>query len=214
MEKKKLILFDFDSTLVNNETIDEIAKEAGVEEEVKKITKEAMEGKLNFEQSLKKRVNLLKDLPVEKVENAMKRITLTEGAEETIKELKNRGYIVAVVSGGFDIAVNRIKEKLGLDYAFANRLIVKDGKLTGEVEGEVLKEDAKGEILQKIAEIEGIKLEDTVVVGDGANDISMFKKAGFKIAFCAKPVLKEKADVCVEKRDLREILKYLKREEG
>ena len=209
-KKKKLILFDFDSTLVNNETIDEIAKEAGVEEEVKKITKEAMEGKLNFEQSLKRRVKLLKDLPIEKVEKAINRITPTEGAEETIKELKNRGYVVAVVSGGFDIAVNKIKEKLGLDYAFANRLIVKDGKLTGEVEGEVLKENAKGEILEKIAKIEGIKLEDTVVVGDGANDISMFKKAGLKIAFCAKPILKEKADICIEKRDLREILKYVK----
>ncbi|WP_456373890.1 phosphoserine phosphatase SerB [Methanocaldococcus sp.] len=211
MEKrKKLILFDFDSTLVNNETIDEIAKEAGVEEEVKKITKEAMEGKLNFEQSLRKRVSLLKDLPLEKVEKAIERITLTEGAEETIKELKKRGYIIGVVSGGFDIAVNKIKEKLGLDYAFANRLIVKYGKLTGEVEGDVLKEDSKGEILEKIAKIEGIKLEDTVVVGDGANDISMFKKAGLKIAFCAKPILKEKANICIEKRDLREILKHVK----
>jgi phosphoserine phosphatase len=86
----------------------------------------------------------------------------------------------------------------------------KDGRLTGEVEGEVLKEDAKGEILEKIAKIEGIKLEDTVVVGDGANDLSMFKKAGLKIAFCAKPILKEKADICIEKRDLREILKHVK----
>ncbi|AEF95895.1 phosphoserine phosphatase SerB [Methanotorris igneus] len=208
-KKKKIILFDFDSTLVDCETIDEIAKEAGVEEEVKKITKEAMEGKLNFEQSLRKRVSLLKGLPVEKVEKAVSNIKLMNGAEETIKELKKRGYVIGVVSGGFDIAVNRIKEKLGLDYAYANELIEKDGILTGEVRGPVMSETAKGDILEEIARKEGVDLKDTVVVGDGANDISMFNKAGLKIAFCAKEILKEKADICIEKKDLREILKHI-----
>ena len=130
-KKKKIILFDFDSTLVDCETIDEIAKEAGVEEEVKKITKEAMEGKLNFEQSLRRRVSLLKGLPVEKVKRAVSKIKLMTGAEETVKELKKKGYVVGVVSGGFDIAVERIKEKLELDYAYANKLIENGGILSG-----------------------------------------------------------------------------------
>ncbi|EHP88809.1 phosphoserine phosphatase SerB [Methanotorris formicicus] len=207
--KKKIVLFDFDSTLVDCETIDEIAKEAGVEEEVKKITKEAMEGKLNFEQSLRKRVSLLKGLPVEKVEKAVSNIKLMNGAEETIKELKKKGYVVGVVSGGFDIAVKRIKEKLELDYAYANELIENDGILTGEVRGPVMSETAKGDILEEIARKEGVDLKDTIAVGDGANDISMFNKAGLKIAFCAKEILKEKADICIEKKDLREILKHV-----
>jgi len=206
---KKLILFDLDSTLIENETIDEFAKIAGAENEVKKITKEAMDGKLNFEQSLKKRVALIKGAPTNKIKEAVSTLTLTEGAEETIKELKNRGYIVGVVSGGFTVATDKIKELLGMDYAYSNNLIEKDGKLTGEVNGVMMKEDAKGKMLQKIAKKENIDLKDTVVVGDGANDISMFKVAGFKIAFCAKDILKKNADVCIEKRDLREILKYV-----
>ena len=206
---KKLILFDLDSTLIENETIDEFAKIAGAENEVKKITKEAMDGKLNFEQSLKKRVALIKGAPTNKIKEAVSTLTLTEGAEETIKELKNRGHIVGVVSGGFTVATDKIKELLGIDYAYSNNLIEKDGKLTGEVNGVMMKEDAKGKMLQKIAKKENIDLKDTVVVGDGANDISMFKVAGFKIAFCAKDILKKNADVCIEKRDLREILKYV-----
>jgi phosphoserine phosphatase len=210
VSKKKLILFDLDSTLIKEETIDEIATLAGVEKEVKEITKEAMNGKLNFGQSLKKRVSLVKGLPIEKVKELVLRLRLTEGAEETIKELKKRGYIVGVVSGGFTVATDRIKDILGLDYAYSNELIENDGILTGEVRGPIMDEDAKGKILEEIAKKEGIDLKDTVVVGDGANDISMFKKAGLKIAFCAKDILKKNADVVIEKRDLREILKYVK----
>ena len=210
VSKKKLILFDLDSTLIKEETIDEIAALAGVEEEVKEITREAMNGKLNFGQSLEKRVSLVKGLPMEKVKELVLRLRLTEGAEETIKELKKRGYIVGVVSGGFTVATDRIKDILGLDYAYSNELIENDGILTGEVRGPIMDEDAKGKILEEIAKKEGIDLKDTVVVGDGANDISMFKKAGLKIAFCAKDILKKNADVAIEKRDLREILKYVK----
>ena len=210
VSKKKLILFDLDSTLIKEETIDEIATLAGVEKEVKEITKEAMNGKLNFGQSLKKRVSLVKGLPIEKVKELVLRLRLTEGAEETIKELKKRGYIVGVVSGGFTVATDRIKDILGLDYAYSNELIENDGILTGEVRGPIMDEDAKGKILEEIAKKEGIDLEDTVVVGDGANDISMFKKAGLKIAFCAKDILKKNADVIIENRDLREILKHVK----
>jgi phosphoserine phosphatase len=210
VSKKKLILFDLDSTLIKEETIDEIATLAGVEKEVKEITKEAMNGKLNFGQSLKKRVSLVKGLPIEKVKELVLRLRLTEGAEETIKELKKRGYIVGVVSGGFTVATDRIKDILGLDYAYSNELIENGGVLTGEVRGPIMDENAKGKILEEIAKKEGIDLKDTVVVGDGANDISMFKKAGLKIAFCAKDILKKNADVVIEKRDLREILKYVK----
>ena len=196
--------------MIKEETIDEIAALAGVEEEVKEITREAMNGKLNFGQSLKKRVSLVKGLPMEKVKELVLRLRLTEGAEETIKELKKRGYIVGVVSGGFTVATDRIKDILGLDYAYSNELIENDGILTGEVRGPIMDENAKGKILEEIAKKEGIDLKDTVVVGDGANDISMFKKAGLKIAFCAKDILKKNADVIIENRDLREILKYVK----
>ncbi len=209
LKKKKLILFDLDSTLIQEETIDEIATLAGVEDEVKKITKDAMNGKLNFGQALEKRVSLVKGLSMDNVNELISKFKLTEGAEETIKELKKRGYIVGVVSGGFTVATDRIKDILGLDYAYSNELIENNGILTGNVRGPIMDENAKGKILEEIAKKEGIDLKDTVVVGDGANDISMFKKAGLKIAFCAKDILKKNADIIIEKRDLREILKYV-----
>ena len=213
MEKKKkkgLVLFDLDSTLIEEETIDELAKLAGVEEEVKNITKEAMNGKIDFEESLKRRVALLKGLPTGEVKELISRLKLTKGAKETIKELKNRGYVVGVISGGFTIATDKVKRDLDLDYAYSNELIIKEGKLTGEVNGRVMGPTSKGDILEEIAKKEKIDLKDSFVVGDGANDISMFKRAGFKIAFCAKDVLKRNADISIDKRDLREILRYVK----
>jgi len=208
--KKGLVLFDLDSTLIEEETIDELAKLVGVEEEVKKITKDAMNGKIDFEESLRKRVALLKGLPIDSVKELVSKLKITKGAREAIEELKNRGYVVGVISGGFNIVTERIKKDLNLDYAYSNELIVKDEKLTGEVRGRVMSPTAKGEILEEIARRENIDLKDTVVVGDGANDICMFKKAGFRIAFCAKEVLKKNADVVIDRRDLREILKYVK----
>ncbi len=200
----KLVVIDFDSTLIKNETIDEIAKEAKKEKEIKKITKLAMEGKLDYKESLKERIKILKGLEKEKIENAIKRLELTEGARETIEELKKRGYKIAVVSGGFDIAIKKFKD-LGIDYIFANQLIFNNGKL--EDVREIVID--KGEIIDKLKDILKIDKKDIIVVGDGANDIGMFKKAGLRIAFCAKPILKKEADICIEKRDLREILKYL-----
>ncbi|MBW9223663.1 phosphoserine phosphatase SerB [Methanothermococcus sp. SCGC AD-155-E23] len=210
MRKRGLVLFDLDSTLIEEETLDELAKLAGVEEEVKRITRDAMEGRINFEESLKRRVSLLKGLAVEDVMKVVSRLKLTKGARETVEELKNRGYVVGVISGGFNIVTDRVKRDLGLDYAYSNELVVRDGKLTGEVRGRVMSPSAKGDILEEIAGREKIDLKDTIVVGDGANDIGMFRRAGFRIAFCAKEVLKREADVVIERRDLREILKYIK----
>ena len=210
MEKKGLVIFDLDSTLIEEETIDELAKLAGVEGEIMEITKEAMDGKIDFEESLRRRVALLKDLPIGKVEKSILKLRLTKGAKETIEELKNRGYVVGVISGGFTIATDKIKRDLDLDYAYSNELIIKNGKLTGEVKGRVMSITSKGDILKEIAKKENIDLKDVFVIGDGANDIGMFKIAGFKIAFCAKEILKENADVSIDRRDLREILKYIK----
>ncbi len=209
-KKKKLIIFDLDSTLIENETINELAKLKGVDKEVEEITREAMNGRLNFKGALKKRVSLLNGLEVDTIKKMIPNLKITDGAEETIRELKNRGYIVGVISGGFTIITDEIKDKLKLDYAYSNILIEKDGKLTGEVKGPVMDENSKGIILENIAKRENIDLKDTVVVGDGANDLSMFKKGGLKIAFCAKDILKKNADVIIDKRDLREILKYAK----
>ncbi|MBB6402315.1 phosphoserine phosphatase [Methanococcus maripaludis] len=206
---KKLILFDLDSTLADCEVIDEIAKFAGVESEIKKITNEAMKGNINFEESLKRRVKLLKGIPVEKLYKFAEKIPVMNGAPELILELKKQGYVTAVVSGGFDFGAEHVKKVLGLDYSYANTLLSENGILTGEVIGPVMSETAKGDILEKIAANENISLKNTVVVGDGANDISMFEKAGFKIAFCAKEILRSKADICIDKKDLKEILNHI-----
>ena len=206
---KKLILFDLDSTLADCEVIDEIAKFAGVESEIKKITEEAMKGKINFEESLKRRVKFLKGLSVEKLDEFAENIPIMNVAPELIMELKKQGYVTAFVSGGFYFVAEHVKKVLGLDYAYSNTLLSENGILTGEVIGPVMSETAKGDILEEIAANENIALENTVVVGDGANDISMFERAGFGIAFCAKEILRSKADICIDKKDLKEILNYL-----
>ncbi|MBP2144129.1 phosphoserine phosphatase [Methanococcus voltae] len=208
--KRKIILFDLDSTLVDCEVIDELGRLNNVEKEVEQITKDAMDGKLEFEQALEKRVQLLKGLSETQILEFLESIQLMNGAKETLSKLKEHGYITGVVSGGFTFATARVKDLLDLDYHFANELVYKDGVLTGEVIKNVSSRLAKGEILAKIAEKENIDLKDTVVVGDGANDVSMFNIAGLGIAFCAKPVLKDIADYCIDEKDLSHILKILK----
>lgn len=207
---KKLIFFDFDSTLMDCETIDELAKVAGVGDQVKEITKEAMAGQLNFEQALKKRVSLLKGLPFEKAMAVAMSLKPMPGAKETVEELKKRGYTVVVVSGGFTIATERIKAEFGLDGAYSNTLGVKDGVLSGEVSGPMTKDTSKGEMIQYFQNHKGFTKEKTVVVGDGANDLSMFPYAALRVAFCAKPVVREKADVAIDEKDLRKLLEYVK----
>jgi len=206
----KLAVFDFDSTLMDGETIDFLAKELGLEEEVAKITNLAMNGELDFFDSLVKRVSLLKGLPKSRVDEICQNLPLMPGASEAINELKDMGYRVVCFSGGFRNATKPICQKLGIDADFSNYLKDKDGILTGQVGGEMMFSDSKGEMLQRLQKLLGISKEDTVAIGDGANDKSMFKYAKRGIAFCAKDALKEVATDIVDKKDLKEVVKVLK----
>ncbi|MEN6574428.1 phosphoserine phosphatase SerB, partial [Methanobacterium aggregans] len=209
----KLIAFDLDNVLIDGEAIDEIGKLMDAETEISEITKKAMEGDLEFGEALKERVALLKGASVDDIKDVVYKIPLMEGASETVAELKKRGYKIATITGSFEIIANRMKEELGLDYAFSNVLHEEEGKLTGEVSGPLVK-GSKSDVLKEILKTEQITAEESAAVGDGANDISMLKEAGMGIAFNAKPVLKEIADVVVEKRDLRELLNIFKEEES
>jgi len=206
----KLIVFDFDSTLMDGETIEFLARPLGIEDKIKEITTKAMRGELDFFESLIERVKLLKGLSVKEVDEICHNLPYMPGAKESIKELKKRGYIVVCFSGGFKNATSYAKEILGFDADFSNILHSKNGVLTGLVGGEMMFNDSKGEMLKRIQAITNIKKEDTVAVGDGANDLSMFKYAGVKIAFCAKPILKEAADYLVNEKDLTKILEFIK----
>ena len=206
----KLAVFDFDSTLMDGETIDFLAKELGLEEEVAKITNLAMNGELDFFDSLVKRVSLLKGLPKSRVDEICQNLPLMPGASEVVRELKDMGYRVVCFSGGFRNATKPICQKLGIDADFSNYLKDKDGILTGQVGGEMMFSNSKGEMLQRLQKLLGISKEDTVAIGDGANDKSMFKEAKRGVAFCAKDALKEVATDIVDKKDLKEVVKVLK----
>lgn len=208
--EKRLIVFDLDSTLIEVEIIDELAREAGVEMEVKELTKKAMNGEMSFKEALRERVKLLKGLPVEVLEKIYSRVEFTEGAKELISALKRAGYKIAVVSGSFTYFTNRIKEELGIDYAFGNELEIVDGKLTGNVVGRIIDAEEKARIVEEIARKEGIKIENVVAVGDGANDRIMIERAGLGIAFNAKNVLKEIADGNISKDNMIGIASVLK----
>ncbi len=208
--EKRLIVFDMDSTLVDAEIIDELAKEAGVDREVSELTAKAMRGEISFKEALEERVRLLEGLPVEVLEKIYSRIRLTEGAKELVRSLKEAGYKVAVVSGGFSYFTDRLKEELDLDYAFGNELEIKDGKLTGRIKGRIIDAQEKARIVEEIARKEGIRPENVVAVGDGANDRLMIEKAGLGIAFNAKEVLKEVADGSISKENLVGLASVLK----
>ena len=202
----KLIAFDLDNVLIDGEVIDEMAKVHGVESKISEITRQAMEGELNFESALKKRVSLLKGASVDEITKVMNEIPLMKGAKETITHLKKNNYKIATITGSFETIAQRIKDELNFDYAFYNSLSEENGILTGEVTGPLVK-GHKSEILRKIMKMEKISSSECAAVGDGANDISMLEEAGLGVAFNAKPVLKEIADVVVEKKDLRELMK-------
>jgi phosphoserine phosphatase len=207
---KRLIVFDMDSTIVDAEIINELARVAGVEEEVKRLTERAMEGEMSFEKALRERVKLLKGLPVEVLEKIYQEIKLTEGAKELIKSLKESGYVVALVSGGFSYFTEKLRRELDLDYAFGNELEIENGKITGRIKGRVIDAAEKAKIIEEIARKEGISKEDIVAVGDGANDRIMIENAGIGIAFNAKEALKEVADGSLSKQNLIGIASVLK----
>jgi phosphoserine phosphatase len=202
----KLAVFDFDSTLMDGETIDFLAKPLGLEEQVEAITNRAMNGELDFFKSLVARVALLEGLSKSKVDEICSSLPMMSGAKEVVAGLKSRGYRVVCFSGGFRNATQPACDKLGIDADFANFLHDEDGVLTGRVGGEMMYSDAKGDMIQRVQKLLGVSQEDTVVVGDGANDLSMFKYASTKIAFCAKDVLKEASTHTIDKKDLREVL--------
>nr|WP_242521578.1 phosphoserine phosphatase SerB [Motiliproteus sp. SC1-56] len=190
---RRLVVFDMDSTLIEAEVIDELAKEAGVGEEVAAITEEAMQGKIDFTESFKRRVALLKGLDESVLEGIAERLPLTEGAEALVSSLKGLGFKTAILSGGFNYFGEYLKSKLGFDYVYANELEIEHGKVTGRVTGTVVDGKRKAELLREIAAREGVRLEQTIAVGDGANDLPMLSIAGLGIAFRAKPVVRESA---------------------
>jgi phosphoserine phosphatase len=202
----KLAVFDFDSTLMDGETIDFLAAELGIEADVAAITERAMAGELDFHTSLVERVALLEGMPKERVEAICEALPLMPGAAETVAGLQARGYKVVCFSGGFRCATRPAAQRLGLDGEFSNRLFDRDGILTGEVGGEMMYGEAKGEMLERLQRLLGITRAETVVVGDGANDLSMFAHADTRIAFRAKPVLAEQATHAVTRKDLRAVL--------
>jgi phosphoserine phosphatase len=205
----KLAVFDFDSTLMDGETIDFLAEPLGLKEKVASITEMAMRGELDFFESLIMRVKLLEGLEEKKVNEICHNLPLMPGAEEIVKELKNRGLSVICFSGGFRNATSFIKEKIGLDADFSNVLHAKNGVLTGLVGGEMMFSHSKGDMLKRIQNILGVNENETMVVGDGANDLSMFKYAKTKVAFCAKEVLKKEANIVIEEKDLTKILEFI-----
>ena len=208
-KNKRLIFFDMDSTLVDMEVIDEMARRAGVHQEVARITEKAMRGDFDFEESLVQRVALLKGLSVEELSQIRDDIRLSEGVEELVTTLKWLGYKMGVVTGGFDFFSNHLKEKLHLDFAHANRLEIEKGALTGRVLGKVLDAAEKARIVNQTACDEGILLDQTVVVGDGANDALMLGQAGLGLAYNAKKRLDRVANVALGRARLAHIFHLL-----
>ena len=194
---KRLVVMDVDSTLVQGEVIEMLAAEAGCLEEVARVTEAAMAGELDFEQSLRARVALLEGLPVEAVDKVRGAVQLTPGGRTLVRTLKRLGWTVGIVSGGFTAVTDDLRDLLDLDHALANVLEVVDGRLTGRVLGDVVDRAGKAAALRRFAEAEGLLPEQTVAIGDGANDLDMLEAAGLGIAFNAKPVVRDAADAAL-----------------
>jgi phosphoserine phosphatase len=191
---RRLFAFDMDSTLIQGEVIDELAKMAGVADQVVRITESAMRGEIEFQESFRRRVALLKGLPEARVRELIGRIPLAEGAERLISTLKTLGYKTAILSGGFTFFARCLQQRFGIDYVHANELEFADGVVTGEVTGQIVDGARKAALLEEIARQEHISLEQVVAVGDGANDLPMLNLAGMGIAFRAKPLVRQNAD--------------------
>ncbi|MRI83928.1 MAG: phosphoserine phosphatase SerB [Nitratiruptor sp.] len=204
-----LCVFDFDSTLMDGETIDFLAAPLGLQDQVAEITQMAMRGELDFFESLIMRVKLLEGLEVARVDEICRNLPYMPGAKETIQALKERGYKVVVFSGGFRNATAHARKVLGFDADFSNILHHRQGRLTGLVGGEMMFSQSKGEMLVRLQQLLDIGPEETIAVGDGANDLSMFAHAAKRVAFCAKQILKEEANIVIDRKDLRELLNFL-----
>jgi phosphoserine phosphatase len=205
----KLAVFDFDSTLMDGETIDFFADELGIGKEVADITEEAMSGRLDFFESLQKRVSLLKGLDYSVVQKISQNLPYMNGAKETITALKEKGMTVVCFSGGFRSATGHAKNILGYDADFSNVLHEKNGKLTGLVGGDMMFNYSKGDMLERLQNLLNVTPAETLVCGDGANDLSMFAHAQTRVAFCARDILKKEANIIIEEKDLRLILKEI-----
>ena len=206
---RRLVCFDMDSTLIQVEVIDELAKAAGVGEQVAAITESAMRGEIDFSESFRQRMALLEGMDESVLKEIAESLPITEGAARLISHLRHFGYKVAILSGGFTYFANYLKEKLGVDYVYANQLDFENGKLTGKVKGDIVDGQMKAKLLVKIAEEEGISTEQVIAVGDGANDLPMLAIAGLGIAFHAKPIVKEQAQHSIANLGLDAILYLL-----
>jgi phosphoserine phosphatase len=206
---RRLVVFDMDSTLIEAEVIDELAKRAGVGEKVAEITERAMRGELDFQASFRERLGLLKGLSEGVLGEIADRLPITEGAAHLLQVLKKLGYRTAIVSGGFTYFAKVLQSKLGIDYVFANELAIRDGRVTGEVEGVIVDGERKAQLLRELAQQENISLQQVIAVGDGANDLPMLGIAGLGIAFRAKPLVKEAAEQSISTLGLDAILYLL-----
>ena len=206
---RRLVVFDMDSTLIDAEVIDELAIEAGVGEQVAAITEAAMQGEIDFKQSFTQRMALLKGLDVSVLQSVAERLRLNEGAEHLISTLKKLGYKTAIVSGGFTFFAEYLQQRLGVDYVYANQLDIEDGLVTGQVSGDIIDGQRKAELLREIAGKEGLKLQQVIAVGDGANDLPMLGIAGLGIAFRAKLLVKASAEQSISNLGLDGILYLL-----